>query len=160
MVKNTTIVHLIESLLTNHRFFVEMDGRQSRWRIQNNDLLQGSVLAPTLFNIYTNDQPHFHNIRRFIYADDLCLATQSGSFSAIESGLSNALTALSTFYRKWHLNANPSKTQVCAFHLKNQQANRKLKIAWANIKLGHYTQPVYLGVTLDGHFHSKNAQRN
>ena len=30
MVKNTTIVHIIESLLSNHRYFVEMDGKQSR----------------------------------------------------------------------------------------------------------------------------------
>ena len=149
MVKNTTIVHLIASLLTNRRFFVEIDGKQSRWRIQNNGLPQGSVLAPTLFTIYTNDQPQFQNIRRFIYADDLCLATQSDSFTTIESRLTDALTSLSIYYRKWHLNANPNKTQVCAFHLKNNQANRKLNISWDNINLEHYTHPVYLGVTLD-----------
>ena len=31
--------------------------KRSRWRIQNNGLQQGSVLAHMLFNIYTNDQP-------------------------------------------------------------------------------------------------------
>ena len=113
-------------------------------------------MAPTLFNIYTNDQPHFQNIRRFIYADDLCLATQSDTFTNIESRLSDALTALSIYYRKWHLNANPTKTQVCAFHLRNKQANRKLKITWDNIDLEHYTHPVYLGVTLDRTLSFKN----
>ena len=48
MVKNKTIVNIIKSLLSNRRFFVEMDGRKSRWRKQKNGLPQGSVLAPTL----------------------------------------------------------------------------------------------------------------
>ena len=67
-----------------------MDGKKSRWRTQKNGLPQGSVLAPTLFNIYTNDQPEFVNIRRFIYADDLCLATQSTTFETIEQRLTDA----------------------------------------------------------------------
>ena len=148
-IRNNSIVHIIESLLTNRRFFVEMDGRQSRWRIQNNGLPQGSVLAPTLFNIYTNDQPQYQNIRRYIYADDLCISTQSDSFTTIEERLSNALTTLSAYYKKWHLNANPSKTQVCAFHLNNRLANRKLKIKWGDNELENHPHPVYLGVTLD-----------
>ncbi len=99
-----------------------MDGKKSRWYIQNNGLPQGSVLAPVLFNIYTNDQPRYQNINRYIYADDLCIATQSNSFNIIEERLSDALIILSEYYKKWYLNANPSKTQVCAFHLNNHQA--------------------------------------
>ena len=66
MTKNRNTVNIIRSLLCNRRFFVEMDGKKSRWRTQKNGLPQGSVLAPTLFNIYTNDQPSFPKIRRFI----------------------------------------------------------------------------------------------
>ena len=148
-VKNTSVVRIIESLLINRRFFVEMDGKRSRWRRQNNGLPQGSVLAPMLFNIYTNDQPQFKNIRRFIYADDLCIATQSKSFLAIERRLTNALKSLSDYYKRWFLNANPGKTQVCAFHLNNHQAQRKLKIKWDDKELENCKYPVYLGVTLD-----------
>ena len=85
-----------------------------QWKTQRNGLPQGSVLLPTLFNVYTNDQPEFKYIRRFIYADDLCLATQSNSFKAIERRLTKALKTLTDYYYKNSLNVNPAKTQVCA----------------------------------------------
>ena len=149
VVKNSRIVSIIQSLLSNRRFYVEMDGRKSRWRNQKNGLPQGSVLAPTLFNIYTNDQPEFDAIRRFIYADDLCLATQAGDFETIERRLSQALKKLTIYYNENSLNANPGKTQVCAFHLNNHEAQRKLNISWNGQTLGNDSFPVYLGVTLD-----------
>ena len=149
VVHNTKIVKIIQSLLTNRRFFVEMAGKKSRYRTQKNGLPQGSVLAPILFNIYTNDQPEFDDMRRFIYADDLCIATQSRRFEIIERRLSAALEHLTGYYKQNSLNANPGKTQVCAFHLNNHQAKRKLNIIWNNERLEHVDFPVYLGVTLD-----------
>ena len=149
VIRNRNTILIIQSLLSNRLFFVEMDGKRSRWRKQKNGLPQGSVLAPILFNIYTNDQPQFRDIRRFIYADDLCLAVQSNSFETIERKLSDALKDLDGYYKQNFLNANPDKTQVCAFHLKNHQARRELNITWNNKKLKNDTFPVYLGVTLD-----------
>ena len=102
-----------------------------------------------LFNVYTNDQPQFRDICRFIYADDLCLAVQSDSFATIERKLSDALEDLSEYYNQSFLNANPDKTQVCAFHLKNHQSRRELNILWNDKKLKNDSFPVYLGVTLD-----------
>ena len=149
VVKNSKTVKIIQSLLSNRRFYVEMDGRKSRWRTQKNGLPQGSVLAPTLFNIYTNDQPVFEAIRRFIYADDLCLATQAKDFKTIEARLSKALNILTEYYKENSLNANPGKTQVCAFHLNNHEADTKLNITWNGQMLENVRFPVYLGVTLD-----------
>jgi hypothetical protein len=34
---------------------------------------QGSVLSPTLFNIYTNDAPQTHGVHLVLFADDICL---------------------------------------------------------------------------------------
>ena len=47
------------------------------------------------------------------------------------------------------MKANPSKTQVCAFHLKNRYANKKLNIIWDGQQLQHCDNPVYLDVPLD-----------
>ena len=48
-----------------------------------NFLPQGSLLAPSLFNLYTSDLPVTHS-RRFIYANDICCALiQAETFSEI-----------------------------------------------------------------------------
>ena len=107
------------------------------------------MLAPTLFNIYTNDQPEFDHICRFIYADDLCLAMQSTSFTTTETRLKEALEGLTNYYANNFLIANLGKTLVCAFHLNNHTADKQLNITWNGQVLENDHFPKYLGVTLD-----------
>ena len=121
LTKDIRLTELIESMLENRLFFVELSGKKSRWRRLKNGLPQGSVLAPLLFNIYTNDQPRSEGTSRFIYADDLGVAAQDSDFSTIEERLSNALNELTPYYEENHLCANPSKTHVCAFHMRNRE---------------------------------------
>jgi hypothetical protein len=66
---------IIKMLLNKRHFYVSLQGKKSRWRKQRSALPQGSVLAPTLFNIYTNDQPTNLNTKHFLYADDLAITS-------------------------------------------------------------------------------------
>ncbi len=149
LTQDAKLTNLIGNMLSNRRFFVELNGQKSRWRKQKNGLPQGSVLSPVLFNMYTNDQPIHKETRSFIYADDLCIASQDSTFTRIESNLSDALANLDLYYKENHLRANPDKTQTCTFHLRNREAKRELDIKWCNKELQHTPHPVYLGVTLD-----------
>ena len=143
------LTKFIRTMLSNRRFKVELNGKQSRWRNQRNGLPQGSVLSPLLFNVYTNDQPLPVATNSFIYADDLCLTTQQKTFEHVETTLASGLNELGAYYKDNHLRPNPAKTQLTAFHLKNRQADRKLNVTWNGTKLDHTNSPVYLGITLD-----------
>ena len=133
MTSDIKFTDLIGNMLSNRRYFVELNGQKSRWRNQKNGLPQGSVLSPVLFNIYTNDQPIHKDTRSFIYADDLCIATQDASFEKTESTLSAAL-------------ATTTRRTIC---VPTQTRHRQLNISWSGKKLEHTPSPIYLGVTLD-----------
>ena len=148
MTEDAEFTKLVGSMMSNRRLYVELNGNKSRWHNQKNGLPQGSVLSIVIFNVYTNHQ-HVHNeTHSFIYADDLCIATQHSTFEQTETILTEALHNLREYYKRNDLRENPDKTQPYAFHLKNRKASRKLNTTWYNKHLEHIPNPLYLGVAL------------
>ena len=142
---------MIPVLLSNRRFQVNHQGKKSRWRYQKNRLPQGSVLAPTLFNIYTNDQPILPNCRHFIYADGLALVTQHDSFEEMENILTTGLTSRREYYKQNQLKPNPSKTQIGAFHLRNREAGQEVRVNGEGQPLTFISLPSILELCWTGH---------
>ena len=83
------------------------------------------------------------------YADDWVLAHQSRDWKELETVLSKDTTALKTFFDRWYLRMNTTKTVSTTFHLNNHEAEKTLKIQAGNASLPTDKNPKYLGVTLD-----------
>uniref|UniRef100_A0A8D8TXB0 RNA-directed DNA polymerase from mobile element jockey n=1 Tax=Cacopsylla melanoneura TaxID=428564 RepID=A0A8D8TXB0_9HEMI len=66
------------------------------------------------------------------------------------------MKTMSSYFRKWRLKPNPSKTEVTCFHLNNSFAKTKLNVKFENQPVVHNFQPKYLGVTLDRTLSFKN----
>ena len=133
--QDSHLSRVLHNMLSNRRFYVELNNERSRWRIQKNGLPQGSVLSPILFNIYTNDQPLHDRTRSFIYADDLCVTALYSSFTKVERTIGDALDKFTQYYISNTLRANPDKTQVTGFHRRNNEAKRSLKVLWNKTEL-------------------------
>lgn len=64
----------------------------------------------------------------------------------IEKVLTNDVTVMREYYRKWRPTPNQNKTQCVCFHLNNKKTTPQLNIRHPE---SHNLTPAYLGVTLD-----------
>ena len=109
----------------------------------------GECTGANALNIYTNEQPIHLETRSFIYAYDRGFTSQGKDFHNIEATLTSAQNTLTPYYELNQLRPNPSKTQLCAFHLRNRDANRELNVVWNETRLIDTATPVYIGIHLD-----------
>ena len=136
-------------LVQNRNFTLTTgDSKQSKLRHLKNGVLQGSVLAPLLFNIYTYDLPSMIS-RKFTYADDLALLHSSGNWKDLEGTLSQRHVYTFSVSPDWELKLSHTKTVTAAFRLNNREAKRELKVYDNGRLLPFCPTPIYLGVKLD-----------
>ena len=120
-------VKLLSAMLGTRQYHVILGGSKSKTMKLKNGVPQGSVLAPTLFNIYLSDMPETSSTK-LGYADDWALAHQSNDWTELENVLSQDTTALKTFFDCWYLKMNTSKSVSAVFHLDNKEAQRTLRV--------------------------------
>lgn len=136
------MVRFIMEMLSNRSSVLQTsDGRTSRLRRLKNGVLQGSVLSPMFFNIYSTS--------KYGYADDLAILFRCPTWKAMEVGLNRDMGILADYLEKWHLQLSTEKTVSAAFHLYNQEARRELDVYVGNNRLEFQQAPKYLGVRLD-----------
>ena len=96
MTPDRHMVGFIMEMLSNRSFILHTsDSQHSRLRRLKNGVLQGSVLAPMLFNIYTHDIPDMSS-KKYSYADNLAILMSDKSWEMIESGLTADMNTMST----------------------------------------------------------------
>ena len=143
------LVRFLSTIISNRSFILKTsDGQVSRMRRLKNGAPQGSVLAPTLFNIYLSDLPSTSS-SKYAYADDLALLYSHRSWSTVENVLSSDMDTLATYLRTWRLKLSTAKTTSTPFTLCTKEAHRQLSVKLNGSTLPCNPTPTYLGVKLD-----------
>ena len=93
LTSNHLINFIMEFLYTRPFTLFTSDGQKTRSFRLKNGVPQGSVLAPTLYNIYTADFPKTSG-NCFTYADDVAITYSASSIAKVEENLSNDMKTI------------------------------------------------------------------
>ena len=117
-------------------------------------VIQGSILGPILFIIFTSDLPqHVSNSKLVSYADD-CQFFDAETPSEVETlkcRVENTLATVMTWFIQNRLKINPTKTEMLAIKSRRQTANTDFSVSFGEEEISSSDSVKVLGVTLDRH---------
>lgn len=118
----------IYSLLSNRTFGIRIRGHSVGHFVSNRGVPQGSVLAPTLFNIafipMVKALSSLSDIGVMAYADDITLWSRQPSLTRQQTALQVALDTMAHHLQPLGLTLSPTKT--CYVHIGNKAGRRRL----------------------------------
>ena len=140
---------LLHYILQNIKVYLKSGNTFSEPFKTTTGVLQGDVLSPTLFNLFTSDLPdHLDHegvsldsvgVKCIMYADDLCLIAKDGK------DLQLALNSLEKFCDSNNLVVNTMKSKLVIFH---KGRLPKENIYYKQSLLERVNEFSYLGITL------------
>ena len=149
---NVTIISWILKYLTERPQFVSIQNDNNTYEsgeiITSTGAPQGTVLAPFLFSIYTNDcTSEFENIIVLKYADDTAIQALIGN----STDVTNYLATISKFsdwcdHNQLHLNVKKTKELIFDFRKTNEEHEA---VVIKTEKVERVKKYKYLGVTID-----------
>jgi hypothetical protein len=150
------LTKLIKSYLHNRTFQVHLLNAVSTTRPIGAGVPQGSILGPTLFNIYINDIPKTPLTDLALYADDTAIIAQSMTACRASALLQEALNNLEDWYEDWRIKINVTKSNAVLFTKKKKQSakgrvqyNQTLSISLFDENIPWSKDAKYLGVHFD-----------
>lgn len=142
------LVKLTASYLNSRYFTVKVGMETSAPQQIKAGVPQGSVLGPTLFNIYMADIPRPPGIELALYADDSALYTAHRRTEVIRKLLQNGLDLMEEWADRWRLRINPAKTQAIIF-AKGSNIRMPLELTYEDQIIPWTNEVKYLGTWLD-----------
>ena len=107
---------------------------------------QGSILGPTLFNIFINDFQYCHQGVSFQYADDTSIVFDNNDYQTLESNTNASLNSIHTWLAANKLAPNLFKT---VYMLITNKRKCKLNIKMNDVELLQVESYKSLGLILD-----------
>lgn len=141
---------VIFSFLELRTFAVRINGTISDTKHIHAGVPQGSVLGPTLFNIFTNDIPTPSPSKVALFADDTAIISQHEELDIAIDSIQTACNTMGNWFTKWCITLNPAKCTAKIFTLKRISNHRNINLNNKPILWSHQHEAVkYLGVHLD-----------
>lgn len=144
------VVKIIHSFLSNRTFEVVVNGSRSSKHSIPFGLPQGSVLSPTLYNIFTADILMVDGVVYAFFADDTAFLAADKDPEIVVTKLQHAQNCLEEFQRKWRIRINATKTQTIFFTKKRATRNLPSRAVTTNGVPSTWVNAAnYLGVVFD-----------
>ena len=123
-----TIIKFIANYTKGRKAYTTYRNHPSRQRQNKTGVLQGGVLSPTLFNIYTSDlPPHSAPVQFMSYADDITITSTHTSTCAANEYIQPYLHTVFTWTKQINLMLNPDQTtcrrQTCRIYEQSGPTN-------------------------------------
>ncbi|KAL1448659.1 hypothetical protein WDU94_012271 [Cyamophila willieti] len=158
-----TVLNWFTSYLSNRTQQINLNSTLSTSLACNEySIPQGTVLGPTLFNIFINPLTKQSKGEVYLYADDALILYSTNSWTSTFTLAQQDLTHLKKWYNSMSLKINMTKSQYMTFSLNNTGQppdNLDLTITDHDLtmtKLEKVSTIRYLGVILDQHLKFKD----
>lgn len=141
---------LIKSFLLGRSFAISVNGCTSGVHRIPCGVPQGSVLSPTLYNIFTSDVLIVDGVTYAFFADDTAFLATDDDPEIVTCKLQHAQNKLQEFQHKWRIKTNATKSQAIFFT--RRRSPRFLPTAEINVNGSNIpwkAEVEYLGLTLD-----------
>ena len=117
-------------------------------------VVQGSILGPVLFLIFTNDLPqHIPQGRIVMYADDTQFldADNPSNIQALQTRIETSLSVALKWFTQNRLKINPAKTELLILTSRRQKQNVNFSVQFGSDKISPSHSVKVLGVVIDSH---------
>ena len=139
------LISVIQNWLTNRVFYVEINGKVSPWMDIEWGTIQGSILGPILYALYTS--PISDIVKLIVtYADDNYKINIDRSLINCVALCEENTSTMIAWFKKSGLKVNEQKTDFCVFH-KND--TRSVTLTIDNQQYKSSNQMKILGVVFD-----------
>ncbi|XP_011689992.1 PREDICTED: RNA-directed DNA polymerase from mobile element jockey-like [Wasmannia auropunctata] len=147
------ILRFIENLISVREVQFVVQGRLTSSRISRKGTPQGSVLSPTLFNLYLRKiLSSLHPDTKIIqFADDIVIYSTASHVERAIQSLQRSLDGISSFLRKLGLEISPQKTQFMIFSRSRKLScpNNNFFVTCDGTRISPTSSAKFLGVIFD-----------
>jgi hypothetical protein len=98
-----------DAFLSQRKFRVSVEGELSTPRYMQAGVPQGSVLSPTLYNLYINDTPQTSGVNLALFADDTCLYSTDRKEGYVLRKIKRGLNCMAAYCERWNIKINERK---------------------------------------------------